>query len=302
MNPNLDLNDLYLFVQVVEAGSFSEAHRRLCIPKATISRRIAKLEKQLGVALIQRNTHQFEVTHLGQQYYEYCLELVQQAQRAQNFIAQYSELNGKIKISCPKELLDLYVNPMLTEFMLQYPEIKLCVESTNREVDLIQERFDFALRVRPYPLKDSDIVSKNLCLSQHYLVASPKLVARPLQTLDDIVHYPVLTWATRDHKWVFENADLESQTVRYQPKLVSENLYLIQQNVLKGVGIAVLPDVLIQQDLAQQRLQIISPPAWHLPQWVVHGAYSSRRHLQPSARLLLDFLAAQFALSNNPTA
>ncbi|OOF41871.1 hypothetical protein BKK49_03930 [Rodentibacter rarus] len=88
MKHNLDLNDLYLFVQVVDAGSFSEASRRLSIPKTTISRRIAKLEKILGVALIQRNTHQFDVTHLGEQYYRYCLSLVEQVEQAQRFIEQ----------------------------------------------------------------------------------------------------------------------------------------------------------------------------------------------------------------------
>lgn len=298
MKHNLDLNDLYLFVQVVDAGSFSEASRRLCIPKTTISRRIAKLEKALGVALIQRNTHQFEVTHLGYQYYQYCLNLVQQVEQAQRFIEQQSESKGKIRLSCPKELLDLYVNDMLVEFMATYSDIELFVESTNREVDLIKERLDFALRVRPYPFEDSEIVTKTLCLSQHYLVANPKLIGEPLRELNQINHYPVLSWAKLNHSWVFEHQEIGSQVVNYYPKLISENIYLIHKSVVEGVGIAVLPEVLVRKDLKQGTLQIISPNGWQIPKWMVHVAYSSRHSLQPSARLLIDFLAVKFAESD----
>ncbi|OOF51455.1 LysR substrate-binding domain-containing protein [Rodentibacter trehalosifermentans] len=298
MKHNLDLNDLYLFVQVVDAGSFSEASRRLCIPKTTISRRITKLEKTLGVALIQRNTHQFEVTHLGEQYYQYCLSLVEQVKQAQRFIEQQSESKGQIRLSCPKELLDLYVNDMLAEFMATYPDIELFVDSTNRKVDLIKERLDFALRVRPYPFEDSEVVTKTFCLSQHYLVASPKLINAPFKTLKQIHHYPVLTWVKQEHFWPFEHQQEGIQRITYTPKLVSENIYLIYKTVLKGVGIAVLPEVLVRKDLNQERLQIISPEGWHIPKWMVHVAYSSRNSLPPSARLLIDFLSVKFAESD----
>ncbi|WP_077465977.1 LysR substrate-binding domain-containing protein [Rodentibacter sp. Ppn85] len=265
MKHNLDLNDLYLFVQVVNAGSFSEASRRLCIPKTTISRRIAKLEKVLGVALIQRNTHQFEVTHLGDQYYQYCLSLVRQVEKEQRFIDQQFESKGQIRLSCPKELLDLYVNDMLAEFIATYSDIELFVESTNRKVDLIKERLDFALRVRPYPFEDSEVVTKTLCLSQHYLVASPKLIREPFKTLKQIHHYPVLTWARQDHSWSFEHHKEGKQHISYYPKLISENIYLIHKSTVKGVGIAVLPEVLVRKDLKQDRLRIISPEGWHIP-------------------------------------
>ncbi|WP_373779229.1 LysR substrate-binding domain-containing protein [Glaesserella sp.] len=294
MKNHLDLNDLYLFVQVVNAGSFSEAGRLLCMPKATISRRIAKLEKYLGVALIQRTTHQFEVTHIGQQYYEYCLELVEQVQKAQDFIEQYSESKGKIRLSCPVALLDLYVNDMLVDFITQYPEIDLYVESTNRQVDLISERLDFALRVRSWPLKDSDIVTKPFCLSKHLVVASPKLVEKTLNNPEELKHYPVLM-GNIHHYWEFEHRTHGNKTVRFSPKLVTENLDLLHKNAVNGVGIAVMPEVIVRKALKQGSLKLVLNEEWQLPKYMVHAAYRSRKSLQPSARLLLDFLAVKFA-------
>lgn len=297
MKQNLDLNDLSLFVQVVDAGSFSEASRRLCIPKTTISRRITKLEQLLGVPLIQRNTHQFEVTHLGQQYYQYCSDMVEQAQRAQHFIEQHTQSKGEVRISCPKEVLDLYVNAMLVEFMQKYPEVELFVESTNRAVDVIKDRLDFALRVRPYPFKDSDIVTRTFCLSRHYLVASPKLVAEPFTDFNSIDRYPVMSFHKFKQQWQFEHQQLGEKLVYFRPKLICENLYLIHQAVLNGVGIAVLPDILLRKELKQGKLHIISPEGWQIPKFMLHAAYSSRKSLPPSARLLLDFLTAKFAES-----
>lgn len=295
MKQNLDLNDLSLFVQVVDAGSFSEASRQLCTPKATISRRIAKLEQQLGVALIQRNTHQFEPTHLGQQYYQYCLDLVQQAERAQHFIAQHSALKGSIRLSCPKEILDLYINDMLIEFMLKYPDINIEVESTNRHVDIIKSRLDFAIRVRAYPFKDSDIVTRTFFRSCHYLVASPKLVPQRLNDFMETDHYPILSMHLREHQWTFEHAEQGTKSFHFSPKLSCENLYLLKKSVVNGIGIAVLPDAMIQNEVKQGTLQVISPAGWQVPQFMVHAAYSSRKSLQPAARLLLDFLAEKCA-------
>lgn len=209
-----------------------------------------------------------------------------------------SESKGQIRLSCPKELLDLYVNDMLAEFMATYSDIELFVESTNREVDLIKERLDFALRVRPYPFEDSEVVTKTFCLSQHYLVASPKLIKEPFKTLEQIHDYPVLSWAKQVHSWSFEHQKEGKQNIVYYPKLISENIYLIHKSAVEGVGIAVLPEVLLRKDLKQGLLQIISPQGWNVPKWMVHVAYSSRNSLQPSARLLIDFLSVKFAESD----
>lgn len=296
MKQNLDLNDLALFVQVVDAGSFSEASRRLGIPKTTISRRITKLEKQFSVALIQRNTHQFEVTHLGNKYYQYCLDMVHQVDRAQHFIEQYSQSKGELRISCPKEVLDLYVNNMLIEFLASHPNIELFVESTNRPVSVVKEQLDFAIRVYPYPLKNSDTVVRPLCPSQHYLVASPELVSEPLKDFAEIDKYPLLSRAKVEHQWRFEHQEQGEKRFHFSPKLACENLYLIQKAVLNGLGIAVLPDVVVQQDLAQERLKVISPAGWQVPRFMVYAEYNSRHSLQPCARALLDFLSEKFRL------
>ncbi len=158
-----DLNDLYYFAKIVEYGGYSAAARALDIPKSKLSRRVALLEERLGVRLLHRSTRQFSVTELGQQYYQYCHAILIDAENAQEFIdLNQSEPRGTIRVSCPPALLHHHMGEFLTKFMLQFPKIKIYIDVTNRNVDVLNEGIDIAFRVRYPPLKDSGLVMKNL--------------------------------------------------------------------------------------------------------------------------------------------
>lgn len=291
---NLDLNDLYLFVKVVEAHSFSEASRQLCIPKATISRRIAKLEKTLGIPLIQRNTRQFEITHIGQTFYEHCLELVERAYQVQAFIDDQDESKGSIRFSCPKEMVDQHLSPVLLAFMKQYPDIRIHIENTSRTVDTVLERLDFAVRGRPLPLNNSDLVVRPFFLSTHYLVASPQLISAPIQHPDELKEYAGLSWQSFNSNWTFVHPIFGKMEIPYKPRLTSDNFYLLKQAAIDAVGMAVLPEALVMESIQKGELISVLPPNWELSSWMVHAVYNSRKGLSTSARLLIDFMAAFF--------
>ncbi|MDE3737748.1 LysR family transcriptional regulator [Metapseudomonas resinovorans] len=293
-----DLNDLYYFAQVVEHGGFAPAGRALDMPKSKLSRRIANLEERLGVRLIQRSTRHFSVTEIGQEYYRHCVAMMVEAEGAAEVIERNrSEPQGVVRISCPTALLDFWVGPMLTRFMVEYPLVELHIESTNRQVDLIQEGIDIALRVRFPPLDDTDLVMKVLANSTQCLVAAPTLLEGLPQQLvpADLAGLPSLHWgaALREYTWQLDGPDGASAAVRHHPRLVTDDLLVLRQAAEAGVGVVHIPWVVARDGLASGKLIEVTPD-WVPRTGIVHAAFPSRRGLLPSVRTLIDFLAEAF--------
>ncbi len=201
-----DLNDLAWFVQVVDHGGFAAAGRALDQPKSKLSRRIAQLEERLGVRLIQRTTRQFAVTEVGQTFYQHCKAMLIEAEAAHQAVETLqSEPRGSVKLTCPVTLLHAHVGPMLARFMVRYPGVTLHLEATNRRVDVVGEGVDVAIRVRPRPFEDSDLVMRVLADRGHRLVASPALIARlgRPQAPAELSTWPGLSIGAgkHQHKW-----------------------------------------------------------------------------------------------------
>ncbi|MDF3845548.1 LysR family transcriptional regulator [Pseudomonas citronellolis] len=297
-----DLNDLYYFAQVVEHGGFAPAGRALGEPKSKLSRRIAALEERLGVRLIQRSTRHFSVTEIGQDYHRHCLAMLVEAEGAAEVIERHrAEPQGRVRLSCPTALLNFWVGPMLAEFMLRYPLVELQVEATNRQVDLIQEGFDIALRVRFPPLEGSELVMKVLGESRQMVVGAPalrqRLGARPSPT--EVAALPTLHWGSpqRDYQWQLDGPDGVRAQARYQPRLITDDLMALRQAAVAGVGAVHLPSVVVREQLADGSLLNLLPD-WAPRTGIVHAVYPSRRGLLPSVRGLLDFLGQGFAHSD----
>ncbi len=293
-----DLNDLYYFAQVVEHGGFAPAGRALDMPKSKLSRRIASLEERLGVRLIQRSTRHFSVTEIGQEYYRHCVAMMVEAEGAAEVIERNrSEPQGVVRISCPTALLDFWVGPILSRFMVKFPLVQLHIDSTNRQVDLIQEGIDIALRVRFPPLESTDLVMKVLANSTQCLVASPRLLENipyPLVPAD-LASLPSLHWGTplREYIWQLDGPDGASAAVRHHPRLVTDDLLVLRQAAEAGVGVVHIPWVVAREELASGRLVQVTPD-WAPRTGIVHAVFPSRRGLLPSVRTLIDFLAEEF--------
>ncbi|WP_207886556.1 LysR family transcriptional regulator [Pseudomonas sp. 30_B] len=297
-----DLNDLYYFAQVVEHGGFAPAGRALDQPKSKLSRRIASLEERLGVRLIQRSTRHFSVTEIGQEYYRHCLAMLVEAEGAAEVIERHrSEPQGVVHLSCPTALLNFWVGPMLARFMVEHPLVALHVDATNRQVDLIQEGIDVALRVRFPPLESTDLVMKVLGESGQRVVGAPslreRLTARPIPA--DVAALPTLHWGSvqREYHWQLDGPKGASAQVRHHPRLVTDDLMALRQAALAGVGAVHLPAVVVCEDLNNGSLVNLLPD-WSPRTGVVHAVFPSRRGLLPSVRALLDFLAEEFERSD----
>ena len=297
-----DLNTLYYFTQVVEHQGFAAAGRALDMPKSKLSRRIAELEERLGVRLLHRSSRHCSLTEIGQAYYQRCLAMRVEAESAAELIERNrSEPQGLVRVSCPTALLNSWVGPMLTRYLLKYPLVELFIESTNRRVDLIHEGFDLALRVRFPPLENTDMVMKVLGNSTQSVVGSPAFAER-LSTPPspaDLSGLPSLHWgaAQREYQWELFGADGSTALIRHAPRMVTDDLLALRHAAIAGIGVVHLPNVVVRDEIAAGRL-VELVPGWAPKTGIIHAIFPSRRGLLPSVRTLIDFLGDEFSRSD----
>jgi len=293
-----DLNDLYFFAQVVEHGGFAPAGRALGTPKSRLSRRIALLEEELGVRLIQRSTRHFSVTEIGRTFYTHCKAMLVEAEAAREAIeATRSEPRGVVRMSCPMALLDAAVAPMLADFMAANPRVEVHLDATNRRVDVIGEGIDVALRVRPPPLQDSDLVMRVLAERSQCLVASPGLLRThgAASGPADLARFPSLDLGVpqNEHAWTLFGPDGAQAVIHHRPRFISRGMFALRAAAVAGVGVVQLPTMMIAAQLeAGELVRVI--PDWQPRREIVHAVFASRRGVLPSVRALIDYLAARF--------
>jgi len=298
VNDMPDLNDLYYFVQVVDHGGFAPAGRALGIPKSKLSRRIALLEARLGARLLLRTTRQFAVTEIGQTYYAHCKAMLVEAEAAEEAVAlTRAEPRGTVRVTCPVALLDARVAGMLADFMVQYPLVQLHLEETNRRVDVVAEGIDVAIRVRPPPLEDSDLVMRVLADRGQCLVASPGLLQRTgvPRAPADLSGLPSLALGLpqSEHVWNLLGPQGAHAAVRHQPRLVTRGMLALRAAAVAGVGVVQLPTMLLREQFQRGELAQVLP-GWAPRREIIHAVFASRRGQLPSVRALIDFLADRF--------
>lgn len=294
-----DLNDLYFYARVVEHGSFTAAGSALGLPKSKLSRRIALLEERLGVRLIQRSTRHFAVTEIGRIYYEHCRAMLVEAEAARSAIEMSrAEPCGIVRLSCPIALLHAHVGRMLAEFMAGNPQVTVHLDATNRPVSPVSDGIDLAIRVRPPPLPDSELVLRVLSDRGQCLVASPALLAargRPVAPAD-LADFPSLSLGPPqdEHLWTLFGPQGARAEFRHQPRLITSDMVALRRAALAGVGVVQLPTLMVCDELAQGALVRVLPD-WDPRREIIHVVYPSRRGLLPAVRVLIDHLAERFA-------
>ncbi|NMM38469.1 MAG: LysR family transcriptional regulator [Glaciimonas sp.] len=294
-----DLNDMYLFAKVVEQGGYSAAARHLGMQVSRLSRRISELESSLGVRLLNRTTRKISMTDVGNTFYQHCIALVAEAQAARDTIDRTrAEPQGLVRLSCPVGLLHSHVATIVTRFLLAKPLVRVHVEATNRRVDVVEEGFDIALRVRSLPLEDSNLAVRLLANTELILLGSPGLFAlhgKP-QQIADLSRFPTLSMTRPGDKylWQFTKPDGGVEAVAHQPRLATDDFVTLRRAALNGLGITYLPKFMVQEDLASGALEHVLPEL-AIPQGVVHALFPSRRGLVPAVRDFIDALVEGFA-------
>ena len=289
-----DLNDLVYFAEVVDRGGFAAAGRALGLPKSRLSRRVAELEARLGVRLLQRTTRKLSLTAVGEQYHRHCVAMREDAQAAQDAVAQaQTEPRGTIRVACPVTLAQTTLGPILPHFLARYPQVRIDMRVSNRVVDLVEEGFDVALRVRPTLDDSGSLVVKNFGLSRTLLLASPAQLARQGRpaTVADLGRLDTVNMSTIGDSvtWQLTGPDGATHAFQHQPRYVADDLMTLKFAVVAGTGICVLPHYMCVEELRDGRL-VSALPGWAPKPGIFHAVFPSRRGLLPAVRRFLDFL------------
>lgn len=290
-----DLNDLKFFAAVVEHRGFSAAGRALGVPKSRLSKRVAQLEERLGVRLLQRTTRRFAVTGIGERFYVHCRAVLEEAQAAQDAVDELrAEPRGSVRVSCPVSLVQTILAHLLPDFLLAYPKVQVRLLASNRRVDVINEGFDIAIRVRNKLDADAQLVLRSFGQSRVLLVASPAFLdaqGRPQQPAD-LERLPLLSMLEHDGAQIVELSDADGSQVQVemQARIACGEFALLHEAALRGVGIALLPEFVCAPAISRGELEVVLD-AWSMPQGTMHFIYPSRRGQLPGVRAFVDFLA-----------
>lgn len=289
-----DLNDLSLYAAVVANGGFSAAARALGTPKSRISRRVAALEQQLGVRLVERTTRRFKVTEIGQDVYRHARAALAEAEAVDEVVSRLrAEPQGLVRVSCPLGV-DRVLGAVLPGFLRRHPKLRVQAVVSNRRVDIIEEGVDVAIRIREKLDSDADLQVRILGRTVAELVASADFVASHglPQTPGDLPRFATISLTERPglDRWVFESTGGERVEVAHEPRMSANSWAMIREAAIGGMGVALLPEYLSREPLERGQLVHVLPD-WATPQGILHLVFTSRRGLLPGVRAVIDFAA-----------
>jgi DNA-binding transcriptional LysR family regulator len=294
-----DLNDIYFFASVAQNGGFSAAARTIGVEKTRLSRRIAALEKRLGVRLLQRTTRALALTEAGQRFFERCVATVEGAQAAFDSVAELRrEPAGLVRISSPVLLTQRCLAHVLPGYMTAHPKVSVFVEATDRTVNVIEERFDIAIRAKSAIEDVAGLVAKTLGHSQRVLVVSPAFLERYGRPKNPAELPKFDTVASTDDvfdggaRWNLTNLDSRTRHIELKPRLVTSDLRVRLQAAMRGIGIALLPEQVVAAPLKEGLVERVLSE-WSGTKNILHLVYPTPRGMLPSVRSLIDYLLIQ---------
>lgn len=281
------LNDMALFVEVVKAKGFRGAGEVLGIPNSTVSRRIAALEKLIGLRLLHRTTRKIELTEAGQVYFERCKRIVDEARLAHEQLGgMLAQPTGVLRASLPVDFAQAYLAPLIAEFARLYPGLTFELDLTSRRVDLVSEPFDVAIRMGEQA--DSQLIARQIALLTPRLYASPGYLAQHGEPRKpaELENHACLGLA-RSAAWALLDGT-QSVQVSVGSRFAMNNVGLIRRMATFDMGILLLPEIIVADDLAAGRLQRILPQ-WHGKQTPVY-ALTETRLVPAKTQRFIEFL------------
>lgn len=291
-----NISDLLVFTHAVKGGSLSAAGRELGISLAVASKRLQRLEQQLGVRLLNRSTRQLSLTDEGSDYYHYCVRILAELEEGEERVTRGNkEPTGTLRLTMPAAFGRLHIAPLVPEFLQRYPQLKLSLHLSDGLVDIINDGYDMAVRIGD--LKDSSLIARSLGRDRRVVVATPSYLknhATP-QTPQQLSDHNALLFSNPANldQWQFIDSDGHSEVVKVSGNLATNNCDALREAIYADLGIALRPLWDVWQDLHEGRLiQLL--PDYTPPSYTIHAVYPSRRLLPRKTRLFIELLQEKF--------
>jgi DNA-binding transcriptional LysR family regulator len=297
--PVLDLNDFFYFVQVVDRSGFTAAGRMLRIPKSTLSHRIQRLETELGVRLLNRTSRRFAMTDVGEEFYRHAVVMLHDAELVESAIRhRLTEPTGTVRCTSATATMQFALCEIVADFLLRYPKVNVVAHATDRNVDIVGENYDVAIRAHSDPLPDSTLVQRTLTPAPWLLFAgSGYLDANEApKTPGDLRNHPALfmmhtgvapVWRLR------RSGKTEDEVVMsLTPRLLCDDMIALKRAAIAGLGVVALPGYVCRGDVRLEALRQVLPD-WLAGDSTITALVPYRRGLLPSVRVFIDHLSAE---------
>lgn len=286
----LETSELLAFTRAVQAKSISRAAVELRVPRATVGRRLARLEKRLGVRLLRRSTRSLVLTRAGEVFYRHARGVLESLTQAEHSVRQTElVMRGEVRVSVPP-ITAASFSELVVDFALKYPEVRIHVDFSTRHVDLLREGYDVALRATPQ--LGVGLIARSVSRHTMMAVASPEYLAKAgtPKTLRELRTHRCLSGFVRgeiaEAIWKGKRG-----AVHIEPVLSSNHLTLLRDAALAGVGIALLPETLVTDALRQGDLKRVLPHILDSENRMA-VVYAERELLAPHVRAFVEALAA----------
>ncbi|VVE63274.1 LysR family transcriptional regulator [Pandoraea captiosa] len=287
-----------VFVALVQARSFSGAGQSLGMSHSSVSRQLTQTEAALGVALVNRSTRRFSLTHAGERYHRHCVDILARIDAMADTIADEREHPvGPLRVSVPLAVGTLELSAWLPAFRLRYPDIDLTMSCSDQFVDLLTEGFDLALRISSAPLPDSGLMAKRLTTSDTVLVASPAYLSQyglP-RTPNDLASHQCLRFAgaSNPDEWRLADSDGATQHVALRGGFTTDAITALYAASLAGAGIAAFTGHTVRAALAHGTLVRVLPQ-YSLGRSQYYALYPRTRHVNVRVRAFIDFMGEHY--------
>jgi DNA-binding transcriptional LysR family regulator len=286
----MEIEDIQAFVAVADAGGLSTAAGRLGVSKSIVSRRIARLEKSLRTILLTRTTRGAALTEAGATFREYAARIADEANAARDALAPDGKVRGRLRVAAPLSFGATHFAPVFAELASRHPELELQASYSDHFVDLVAEGFDAAIRLGV--LDDNSLVARRISAFSGRLVASPAYLqehGRP-RTPEELAAHAAVNRI--NDEWPLLHAG-QPITVRPRARFTADNGAALVPAALAGLGIALLPDFLIEEYLASGALEVVMPD-YPMPEAGVYVVRPPGGGASCKVRVLIDIMVEKF--------
>ena len=289
------LNDMATFASVVSEGSFSRAAQSLGLSKATISKRISRLEDRLGARLLNRTTRRLSLTEIGSAFNEHCSRLVAEAEEAEQTVtALTANPRGTLRVNVPMSFGRLHIARAIPQFLAQFPDLKVDITLDDAFVDLVHGGYDLAIRIAELP--DSSLVARRLAPSRRVVCGSPGYFRRRgvPETPDDLKNHECLSYRylATTGSWPFRKGQ-RTWSIPVSGSLSANNGDVLLAAAVAGTGLVLVPTFMVEQQLRSGALLPVLA-SYAESDFGIFAVYPHRRHVSAKVRAFVDYFAERF--------